>query len=85
MTDEEIAEEFVDTLLTKDNLEVDEFLSVNLKGVKFTLKQAGTLLGIIKGVGICSYLAGLKAGKDMGEHCISETRCIMCDMEDKNE
>ena len=30
-------------------------------------------------------LAGLKAGKDMGEHCISETRCIMCDMEDKNE
>ena len=32
-----------------------------------------------------AFLAGLKAGKDMGEHCISETRCDMCDMEDKNE
>ena len=23
--------------------------------------------------------------RQLGEHCISETRCIMCDMEDKNE
>ena len=74
MTDEEMAEEFVDTLLTKDNLEVDEFLSVNLKGVKFTLKQAGTLLGIIKGVGICSYLAGLKAGKDEAIKAVEEIK-----------
>lgn len=23
--------------------------------------------------------------RQLGEHCISETRCIMCDMEDKND
>ena len=63
MTNEEMAEEYVDTLLDKDDYELDKFLDENLGDLKLNKKQAGTLLGIIKGVGICSYLAGLKAGR----------------------
>ena len=63
MTDEEMAEEYVDTLLNKDDSELDKFLDENLGDLELNKKQAGTLLGIIKGVGICSYLAGLKAGR----------------------
>ena len=65
MTEEEMAEEYVDTLLNKDDPELDKFLDENLGDLELNKKQAGTLLGIIKGVGICSFLAGLKAGKDM--------------------
>lgn len=61
--EEEIAEEYVDTLLNKDDTELDKFLDENLVGLKLNEKQAGTILGAIKGVGICSFLAGLKAGK----------------------
>jgi hypothetical protein len=61
MTDLEMAEEYVDTLLRKDNDEVDKFLDENLGDLKLTEKQCGTLLGIIKGVGITSFIAGLKA------------------------
>lgn len=67
MTDEERAEEYVDTLLNKDDPELDKFLNENLGDLELNKKQAGTLLGIIKGVGICSYLAGLKAGKETAE------------------
>lgn len=63
MTEEEIAKEYVDTLLNKDDTELDKFLDENLVGLKLNEKQAGTILGVIKGVGICSFLAGLKAGK----------------------
>ena len=63
MTDEEMAEEYVDTLLNKDDSELDKFLDENLGDLELNKKQAGTLLGIIKGVGICSYLAGLKASR----------------------
>lgn len=63
MTEEEIAEEYVDTLLDKDDTELDKFLDENLVGLKLNEKQAGTILGVIKGVGLCSFLAGLKAGK----------------------
>jgi hypothetical protein len=56
-----MAEEYVDTLLRKDNDEVDKFLDENLGDLKLTEKQCGTLLGIIKGVGITSFIAGLKA------------------------
>lgn len=56
----EKAEEYVDTLLTKDDSELDKFLDENLGDLKLTKKQAGTLLGIIKGIGISSFLAGLK-------------------------
>ena len=62
---EEEAEEYVDTLLNKDDSELDKFLDENLGDLKLTKKQAGTLLGIIKGIGISSFLAGLKAGKGM--------------------
>lgn len=65
MTDEEMAEKYVDTLLNKDNPELDKFVNESLGGLNLTTKQAGVLLGITKGVGIISYLAGLKAGKDM--------------------
>lgn len=65
MTDKELAEEYVDTLLNKDDPEFDKFLDENLGDLKLTKKQAGILLGIIKGSGISSFLAGLKAGKDM--------------------
>ena len=63
MTEEEMAEEYVDTLLNKDDSELDKLLDENLGDLELNKKQAGTLLGIIKGVGICSYLAGLKAGR----------------------
>ena len=63
MTDKEMAEEYVDTILNKDDAELDKFLDENLGDLKLTEKQAGTLLGIIKGVGISSYLAALNAGK----------------------
>lgn len=63
MTDEEMAEDYVDTLLYKDDSELDKLLYENLGDLKLTTKQAGTLIGIIKGVGICSYLAGLKEGR----------------------
>ena len=63
MTDKEIAEEYVDTLLNKDDSELDKFLDENLGDLKLTKKQAGTLLGIIKGIGISSFLAGLEAGR----------------------
>ena len=67
MTDEEKAEEYVDALLDKDDAEIDKFLDENLGDLQLNERQAGTLLGIIKGIGICSFLAGLKAGKDMAE------------------
>ncbi len=63
MTREEMAEEYVDTLLNKDDPELDKLLDENLGDLKLTTKQAGVLLGIIKGVGICSYLAGFEAGR----------------------
>jgi hypothetical protein len=63
MTDKEMAEEYVDVLLDKDDAELDKFLDENLGDLQLTKKQAGTLLGIIKGVGINSFLAGLKAGR----------------------
>lgn len=63
MTEEEMAKEYVDTLLNKDDTELDKFLNENLRGLKLNEKQAGTILGVIKGVGICSFLAGLKAGE----------------------
>ena len=64
MTGKDMAEEYVDTLLNKDNSELDKILDENLGDLQLDEKQDGTILGIIKGVGICSYLAGLKAGKD---------------------
>lgn len=63
MKDKEMAEEYVDTLLDKDDAELDKFLDEYLGDLRLTKKQAGTLLGIIKGVGIYSYLAGLEAGR----------------------
>ena len=59
----EMAEKYVDTLLNKDDAEFDKFLDENLGDLKLTKKQAGALLGIIKGIGISSFLAGLKAGR----------------------
>ena len=67
MTDEEMAEKYVDALLNKDDAEINKFLDENLGALQLNERQAGTLLGIIKGIGICSFLAGLKAGKDMAE------------------
>ena len=64
MTDKEMAENFVDAFLKKDDFELDKFLDENLGNLKLTTKQAGVILGVIKGVGIGSYQAGLKAGKD---------------------
>ena len=61
MTDQERAEEYVDTLLNKDDAEIDKFLDENLGDLQLNKRQAETILGIIKGVGICSFLAGLKA------------------------
>lgn len=63
MTDKEMAKEYVDTLLDKDDSELDKLLDENLGDLELNIKQAGTLLGIIKGVGICSFLAGLETGK----------------------
>lgn len=63
MTDQERAEEYVDTLLNKDDAEIDKFLDENLGDLQLNKRQAETILGIIKGVGICSFLAGLKEGK----------------------
>ena len=63
MTDKERAEEYVDSLLNKDDAEIDKFLDENLGDLQLNKRQAETILGIIKGVGICSFLAGLKAGK----------------------
>lgn len=67
MTEEEkkMAKEYVDTLLDKDDAELDKFLDEYLGDLRLTKKQAGAILGIIKGVGICSYLAGLEAGKEI--------------------
>lgn len=62
MTDEEKAEEYVDTLLKKDDAEIDEFLDENLGGLQLNKRQAETILGLIKGIGICSYLKGLAEG-----------------------
>lgn len=67
MTDEEMAEKYVDALLNKDDDEINKFLDEKLGDLQLNEMQAGTLLGIIKGIGICSFLAGLKAGKDMAE------------------
>lgn len=61
MTDEEMATKIVDAFLDKDDSELDNFLNENLGDLKLNKKQAGTILGLIKGVGICSFLAGLKA------------------------
>lgn len=63
MTDQERAEEYVDTLLNKDDAEIDKFLDENLGDLQLNKRQAETILGIIKGVGICSFLSGLKAGR----------------------
>lgn len=63
MTDEEKAEEYVDALLNKDDAEIDKFLDENLGDLQLNERQAGTLLGIIKGVGICSFLEGLRVGR----------------------
>jgi hypothetical protein len=63
MTDKKMAKEYVDTLLNKDDAEFDKFLDENLGDLKLTKKQAGALLGIIKGIGISSFLAGLEAGR----------------------
>lgn len=65
MTEEEkkMAEEYVDTLLDKDDAELDKFLDEYLGDLRLTKKQAGAILGLIKGVGICSYLAGLEEGR----------------------
>lgn len=65
MTIKEKAEEFVDTLLKKDNPELDKFLDESLGNLNLTVKQAGVLLGIIKGVGISSYLEGVKVKINM--------------------
>lgn len=63
LEDKEMAEEYVDTILDKDDAELDKFLDEYLGDLKLNKKQAGAILGIIKGVGICSYLAGLEAGR----------------------
>ena len=63
MADEEKAEKYVDSLLDKDDPELDKFLNENLGDLKLNKRQAGTLLGIIKGIGICSFLAGIKAAR----------------------
>ena len=63
MTDEEMAEKYVDALLDKDDDEINKFLDEKLGDLELNEMQAGTLLGIIKGIGICSFLAGLKAGR----------------------
>ena len=62
MTDQERAEEYVDTLLNKDDAEIDKFLDENLGDLQLNKRQAETILGIIKGVGICSFLEGLRVG-----------------------
>ena len=67
MTDSDKAEEYVDTLLNKDDAEINKFLDENLGDLQLNERQAGTLLGIIKGIGICSFIAGLEADKDMAE------------------
>ena len=71
MTEEERAEEYVDALLNKDDAEINKFLDEKLGDLQLNERQAGTLLGIIKGIGICSFLAGHKAGKDMAEADLS--------------
>lgn len=63
LEDKEMAEEYVDTLLDKDDAELDKLLDEYLGDLKLNKKQAGAILGIIKGVGIGSYLAGLEAGR----------------------
>ena len=63
MTDKEMAEKYVDALLNKDDAEINKFLDEKLGDLQLNERQAGTILGIIKGIGICSFLAGLKAGK----------------------
>ena len=63
MTDEEMAEMYVVTLLDKNNSEFNKFLDKNLCDLELNKKQAGALLRIIKGVGFCSFLAGLKADR----------------------
>ena len=65
MTDEERtkAERYVQGLLETEDSKIDNLFEENLGDLKLTKKQAGTLLGIIKGIGICSYLAGLHADR----------------------
>lgn len=63
MTEEEKAEEYVNALLNKDDDELDKLLDENLADLQLNERQAGTLLGIIKGFCICSFLAGLKEGR----------------------
>ena len=49
--------------MNKDDAEINKFLDEKLGDLQLNERQAGTILGIIKGIGICSFLAGLKAGK----------------------
>ena len=60
---EKLAEEYVQTLLEKDDEEIDNLFEENLGDLKLTAKQAGTLLGIIKGIGITAFIAGYEACK----------------------
>ena len=60
---EKLAEEYVQNLLEKDDEEIDNLFEENLGNLKLTAKQAGTLLGIIKGIGISAFHAGYKANK----------------------
>lgn len=63
MTDKEKAEEYVNALLDKDDTELDKFLDENLGDLQLNIKQAGTLLGLMKGIGVCSHLDGLAEGR----------------------
>ena len=63
MTDEEMAEKYVAALLDKYDAELDKLLDEKLEDLQLNEKQAGTILGIIKEVGICSFFEGLRAGR----------------------
>ena len=63
MTDEVKAEEYVNALLDKDDAELNKLLDEKLGDLQLNERQAGALLGIIKGVGICSFLEGLREGR----------------------
>ena len=82
MEDVKMAEEYVDSILNKDDAELDKFLDEYLGDLKLTKKQAGALLGIIKGIGISSFLIALKVGSqldrvwheyDAGEDCYEDS------------
>ena len=68
MTEEEKAEEYVNALLNKDDDELDKLLDENLADLQLNARQAGTLLGIVKGFSICSFLAGLKTARQEKWH-----------------